>query len=46
MNTFQCIVNSMHGKHCYLLNFMVAPFINNIEHFIVQLMHTNCKILR
>jgi len=27
-------------------NFMVAPCINNIKHFIVQLMHTNYKILR
>ena len=27
-------------------NFMVAPCINNIKHFIVQLMHTNDKILR
>ena len=26
--------------------FMVAPCINNIRHFIVQLMHTNYKILR
>ena len=28
------------------LNFTVAPCINNIKHFIVQLMHTNYKILR
>ena len=28
------------------MNFMVARYINNIEHFIFQLMHTNCKILR
>jgi hypothetical protein len=28
------------------LNFMVAPCINNIKHFIVQLMHTYYKILR
>ena len=27
-------------------NFMVAPCINNIKHFTVQLMHTNYKILR
>jgi hypothetical protein len=27
-------------------NFMVAPCINNIKHFIFQLMHTSCKILR
>jgi len=27
-------------------NFMVALCINNIKHFIVQLMHTNDKILR
>jgi len=26
--------------------FMVAPYINNIRHFIVQLMHTNYKFLR
>jgi len=25
---------------------MVAPCINNIRHFIVQLMHTNYKIFR
>jgi len=25
---------------------MVAPCINNIKHFIIQLMHTNYKILR
>ena len=29
----------------FLMYFMVAPCINNIKHFIVQLMHTNCKIL-
>jgi len=28
------------------MNFMVAPCINNIRHFIVQLMHTNYKIIR
>ena len=28
------------------MNFMVAPCINNIKHFIVQLMNTNYKILR
>jgi len=28
------------------MNFMVAPRINNIKHFIVQLMHTNYKLLR
>ena len=27
------------------VNVMVAPCINNIKHFIVQLMHTNYKIL-
>ena len=27
------------------MNFMVAPCINNIKHFIVQLMYTNYKIL-
>jgi hypothetical protein len=26
--------------------FVVAPYINNIKNFIVQLMHTNYKILR
>jgi len=29
-----------------IVNFMVAPCINNVKHFIVQLMHTNYKILR
>jgi len=29
-----------------VVNFMVAPCINNIKHFIVKLMHTNYKILR
>ena len=28
------------------MNFMVAPRINDIKHLIVQLMHTNYKILR
>ena len=28
------------------MNFMVALCINNIKHFIVQLMQTNYKILR
>ena len=28
------------------VNFMVAACISNIKHFIVQLMHTNYKILR
>jgi len=28
------------------VEFMVARCINNIKHFIVQLMHTNYKILR
>ena len=27
----------------YLLNFMVTPCINNIQHFIVQLMHATLK---
>ena len=30
----------------YILNFMFAPCINNIKHFIVQLMYKNYKILR
>jgi len=30
----------------YEMNFMVAPCIVNIKHFIVQLMHTNYKIFR
>ena len=30
----------------YALDFMVAPCIDNIKYFIVQLMHTNYKILR
>jgi len=28
------------------MNFMVAPCISNIRHFIVKLMHTNYKIFR
>jgi len=28
------------------MNFMVAPCISNIKHFIVQLMHTDYKILK
>jgi len=32
--------------HLIYLNFMAAPCINNIKHFIFQLMHTNYKILR
>ena len=28
------------------MNFMVAPCLSNIKHFIVQLMQTNYKILR
>ena len=28
------------------MNVMLAPFINNIKHFLVQLMYTNYKILR
>ena len=27
------------SKHVGVMNFMVAPCINNIKHFIVQLMH-------
>ena len=37
--------DSFRKLHIYV-NFMVAPCINNIRHFIVQLMHTNYKILR
>ena len=33
-------------KYTDFLNFMVALCINNIKHFIFQLMHTNYKILR
>ena len=33
-------------QNFYWVNFTVAPCINNIKHFIVQLMHTNYKILR
>jgi hypothetical protein len=33
-------------EYCICMNFMVPPCINNIKHFIVQLMHTNYKILR
>ena len=28
------------------MNLMVAPRISNVKHFIVQLMHTNFKILK
>jgi len=28
------------------MNFMVAPCISSVKHFIVQLMHTKYKILR
>ena len=31
---------------CPSMDFMVAPGIGNIKHFIVQLMHTNYKIIR
>jgi len=30
-------------KYKFWVNFMVAPCINNIKHFIVQLMHTVYK---
>jgi len=33
-------------KHIRAVNCMVAPYINNIKHFIVQLIQTNYKILR
>jgi len=33
-------------KLSILMNFMVALCHNNIKHFIVQLMHSNYKILR
>jgi len=33
-------------KNIFISNFMVSPCINNITHFIVQLMHTKYKILR
>ena len=33
-------------KQTMNMNFMVEPCINNIKHFIVQLIHTNYKILR
>ena len=34
-------------RECHIyINFVIAPCINNIRHFIVQLMHTNYKIIR
>ena len=33
-------------KMCVSMNFMVAPCLSDIRHFIVQLMHTNYKILK
>ena len=33
-------------KNMRILNFAVAPCISNIKQFIVQLMHTDFKILR
>ena len=33
-------------QHTVKESFIVAPCINNIKHFIFQLMHTNYKILR
>jgi len=37
---------NIHCKHNFKShNFMVAPCINNIKQFIVQLMHKNYKIL-
>ena len=34
------------GLKLVLLKFMVVPCINDMKNFIVQLMHTNYKILR
>ena len=42
----QCSYFTLRAEHIFKMNFMVAPCINNIKHFIVQLMHTNYKILR
>jgi len=41
---YQLIENTVKKQN--YTNFMVAPCINNIKHFIVQLMHPNYKILR
>ena len=34
------------NEYCIFLNYIFAPCISNIKHLIVQLMHTNYKILR
>jgi len=39
-------VTHTNSEYVIPMNFMVAPCINNIRHLIVQLMHTNYKILR
>jgi hypothetical protein len=39
-NTYMCVYNYKY------MNFMFAPCIDNIKHFIVQLIHRNYKILR
>jgi len=41
-----CANLKQNAKLVCWVNFMVAMCINNIKHFIVQLMHTNHKILR
>ena len=49
---FEHIFAKWQGNKIYVfankqfMNFAVAPCINNIRHFIFQLMHTNCKIFR
>ena len=40
-----CIPSPFSCKTECEMNFMIAPCISNIKHFIVQLMHTNYKIL-
>jgi len=40
------ITNYLQSEHLENLNFVFAPCVSNIKHFIVQLMHTNYKILR
>ena len=39
-------IKQIYIKPVLYMNFMFAPCINNIKHFIVQLRHTNYKILR
>ena len=41
MECFYCVVRA--ESHTVQVNFVVTPYINNIQHFIFQLMHTTLK---